>query len=477
MADDDDWGITPDYKNEMTEKEQRYGSKAVPGRIGHIDMDELRKDVVKADEESKKNTLPSASYGYGGKFGVEKDRMDASAVGNDYQSELNKHSSQRDYAKGFGGKYGVETDRQDKAAVGYDHHEELSKHASQKDYSVGFGGKYGVQTDRVDASSVGYKDTNEPPTLHPSQQRAGVTGGENRASELRARFEKLALNMEKPAELPARPDVGKLKPNIFAQPKPTEEPKLEPRPTNVKSRTKEWPPKPEGRKEEEEKPTPAPPPQIQVPKAATFEKPETEIPKAATIEKPKPEVSTLETSELPKPEFPIPIRPPSPESDEFEPPETPTPSSPQPQTTNENVPVSPVPEKEPSKPSTITAVAIYDFQGSQNDELSFMAGDEIEDIDKFDAAWWMGRIGNRVGIFPANRVQENTEGVAAAPASPAVKNIIAMALYDFEGSQSDELSFKAGDEIVDIVKFDTDWWSGRIGDRVGIFPANRVSEN
>lgn len=39
-------------------------------------MDELRKNVVKADEESKKNALPSASYGYGGKFGVEKDRMD-----------------------------------------------------------------------------------------------------------------------------------------------------------------------------------------------------------------------------------------------------------------------------------------------------------------------------------------------------------------------------------------------------------------
>lgn len=52
---------------------------------------------------------------------------------------------------------------------------------------------------------------------------AGVVGGENRASELRARFEKLALDMNKPAELPARPDVGKLKPRTFAQPKPAEE--------------------------------------------------------------------------------------------------------------------------------------------------------------------------------------------------------------------------------------------------------------
>lgn len=52
---------------------------------------------------------------------------------------------------------------------------------------------------------------------------AEVIGGQNRASELRARFEKLALDMNKPAERPARPDVGKIKPAVFVQPKPTEE--------------------------------------------------------------------------------------------------------------------------------------------------------------------------------------------------------------------------------------------------------------
>lgn len=37
-----------------------------------------------------------------------------------------------DYAKGFGGKYGVQTDRQDRSAVGWDHIEKTEKHASQK---------------------------------------------------------------------------------------------------------------------------------------------------------------------------------------------------------------------------------------------------------------------------------------------------------------------------------------------------------
>ena len=37
-----------------------------------------------------------------------------------------------DYATGFGGKYGVQTDRKDKSALGWDHQESLSQHDSQK---------------------------------------------------------------------------------------------------------------------------------------------------------------------------------------------------------------------------------------------------------------------------------------------------------------------------------------------------------
>ena len=37
-----------------------------------------------------------------------------------------------DYKAGFGGKYGVQNDRQDKSAVGWDHQEALQKHESQK---------------------------------------------------------------------------------------------------------------------------------------------------------------------------------------------------------------------------------------------------------------------------------------------------------------------------------------------------------
>lgn len=80
-------------------------------------MNKLREETARGNELAKqkqKSEQPDAAYGYGGKFGVEKDRMDSCAVGHDYVAKLNKHESQTDYSTGFGGKYGVQTDRVDK---------------------------------------------------------------------------------------------------------------------------------------------------------------------------------------------------------------------------------------------------------------------------------------------------------------------------------------------------------------------------
>ena len=45
---------------------------------------------------------------------------------------LNFYFYDTDYKDGFGGKYGVQNDRQDKSAVGWDHQETVQKHESQK---------------------------------------------------------------------------------------------------------------------------------------------------------------------------------------------------------------------------------------------------------------------------------------------------------------------------------------------------------
>lgn len=41
-------------------------------------------------------------------------------------------ASSSDYSSGFGGKFGVQKDRVDKSAVGWEYHEKVEKHASQK---------------------------------------------------------------------------------------------------------------------------------------------------------------------------------------------------------------------------------------------------------------------------------------------------------------------------------------------------------
>uniref|UniRef100_A0A8C5PWZ6 Cortactin n=1 Tax=Leptobrachium leishanense TaxID=445787 RepID=A0A8C5PWZ6_9ANUR len=185
------------------EKEQRWGAKTVEGsgHQEHINIHTLRENVSQEHQCLKENELqsgPQASHGYGGKFGVEKDRMDKSAVGHEYQSKLSKHCSQSDatrgfggkfgvqsdrvdqvrillcatqlnYTTGFGGKFGVQADRVDKSAVGFDYQGKTEKHESQKDYSKGFGGKYGIDKDNVDKSAVGY-EYQAKPEKHESQK-------------------------------------------------------------------------------------------------------------------------------------------------------------------------------------------------------------------------------------------------------------------------------------------------------------------
>ncbi|XP_008301389.1 src substrate cortactin isoform X4 [Stegastes partitus] len=170
----DDWETDPDFENDVSEKEQRWGAKTVAGsgHQEHIDIHRLRETVSTEHTSLKQKELeamPKASEGYGGKFGVQQDRMDKSAVGHDYQSKLSKHCSQTDTSKGFGGKFGVQADRVDQSAVGFEYAGKTEKHASQKDYSTGFGGQYGVQADRVDQSAVGF-DYQGKTEKHESQK-------------------------------------------------------------------------------------------------------------------------------------------------------------------------------------------------------------------------------------------------------------------------------------------------------------------
>ncbi|KAJ3349906.1 hypothetical protein HDU83_000198 [Entophlyctis luteolus] len=49
--------------------------------------------------------------------------------------------------------------------------------------------------------------------------------------------------------------------------------------------------------------------------------------------------------------------------------------------------------------------AMYDFDGQREGDLSFRTGETITVLQKNANDWWLGRIGGREGVFPANYVQ------------------------------------------------------------------------
>jgi intersectin len=48
-----------------------------------------------------------------------------------------------------------------------------------------------------------------------------------------------------------------------------------------------------------------------------------------------------------------------------------------------------------------------------------------------------------------------------------------IACYPYQSAESGDLQFEAGEDVL-VVKKDGDWWTGVIGNRTGIFPANYV---
>ncbi|KAL4955716.1 hypothetical protein BDW69DRAFT_110630 [Aspergillus filifer] len=108
-----------------------------------------------------------------------------------------------------------------------------------------------------------------------------------------------------------------------------------------------------------------------------------------------------------------------------------------------------------------------------------------------------GRFSNRNDTFDSyNRPRSNTydddyvysDRKPSRPTAPkpvfgqrtggaaSLRDDQAVALYTFDADQDGDLGFKKG-EVITIVKRTEkkeDWWTGRIGDRVGIFPANYV---
>uniref|UniRef100_A0A8C1VDF5 Cortactin n=1 Tax=Cyprinus carpio TaxID=7962 RepID=A0A8C1VDF5_CYPCA len=362
----DDWETDPDFENDVSEKEQRWGAKTVAGsgHQEHINIHKLRERVSSEHSELKQKELehmPKASHGYGGKFGLQQDRMDKSAVGHEYQSKLSKHCSQTDTSKGFGGKFGVETDKVDKSAVGFEYQGKTEKHESQKDYVKGFGGKFGVQTDRQDKSAVGW-DHQEKLQLHESQKDyAKGFGGKygvqkDRMDKSAGTFEEVekpsaAYQKTRPVEA-AGSGAGSIKARFESIAKQNEE---EDRKRAEEERARRQAKEKQEQEEEE----------VRRKQEEVRRKQEEEVENSANIYEVEP-VSAEPTYEEP---------------------------------VQEDLYQNPEPDEQNQ-----TSGALPDALPG-DDEISFDPDDIITNIEMIDEGWWRGVCRGAYGLFPANYVE------------------------------------------------------------------------
>jgi len=118
------------------------------------------------------------------------------------------------------------------------------------------------------------------------------------------------------------------------------------------------------------------------------------------------------------------------------------------------------------------AVAQYDYEKAEDNEIDLVEGQYITNIEMVDEDWWMGTNSKgESGLFPSNYVElvEGDDDAAPAPAShepepepaPAAPTAAAAAaapsgptasaLYDYEAAEDNELSFPEGATITGLV--------------------------
>ncbi|KAI2653794.1 Src substrate cortactin [Labeo rohita] len=378
-----------EYQSKLSKHcSQTDTSKGFGGKFG-VEADRVDQSAVGfeyAGKTEKHASQKDYATGFGGRYGVQADRVDQSAVGFDYQGKTEKHESQKDYAKGFGGKFGVETDKVDKSAVGFEYQGKTEKHESQKDYVKGFGGKFGVQSDRQDKSAVGW-DHQEKLQLHESQKDyAKGFGGKygvqkDRMDKSAGTFEEVekpstAYQKTRPVEA-AGSSAGSIKArfeNIAKQKE--EEDRKRAEEERARRQAKE--------KQEQEEANRKQKVCFCATRESTdiYVEPVSEaVENGANIYEVEP-VSAETTYEEPVQE------------DLYQNPEQ-----------DDQYQNSGAQSYEYGEDLGVTAVALYDYQAAGDDEISFDPDDIITNIEMIDEGWWRGVCRGAYGLFPANYVE------------------------------------------------------------------------
>ncbi|KAM4713768.1 uncharacterized protein FYW61_018916 [Anableps anableps] len=151
------------------------------------------------------------------------------------------------------------------------------------------------------------------------------------------------------------------------------------------------------------------------------------------------------------------------------------------------LPVQPAELKEQPDPPAVSGprcVALFDYEGEDDNELTFSQGDVIALLELVGEEWGRGQIHGRAGIFPLNFAEvveplpepppssEETESSATVkPLELKTDEEWVVALFDFPGQTAEDLSFQKGALIQVAEHVDTEWRRGRLDGREGLYPA------
>ncbi|XP_064618193.1 intersectin-1-like isoform X1 [Liolophura sinensis] len=158
--------------------------------------------------------------------------------------------------------------------------------------------------------------------------------------------------------------------------------------------------------------------------------------------------------------------------------------------------MSPTPEQSEAAPEGLLAQALYPWKAKKENHLTFNRGDVISVKEQQDM-WWSGQLDGRVGWFPKSYVKLIGGPLSAVSKTstppPAVvdqpldkvtpqlttttetQGEYYVAMYNYKSGEPSDLTFDEGEVIV-VTKTEGDWWTGHIGERSGIFPANYVKK-
>ncbi|XP_052901175.1 SH3 domain-containing protein 19 isoform X1 [Anopheles moucheti] len=127
-------------------------------------------------------------------------------------------------------------------------------------------------------------------------------------------------------------------------------------------------------------------------------------------------------------------------------------------------------------------IALYDFQGEADEDLSFKTNEKIYLLKRLNNEWYMGRDKRGLeGMFPVNYVEVKVPLAAGcasqeSPHSNEMSSAVKVrALYSFKAEAPEDLTIMENDYVAVLYQITSDWLYGEIDGRKGQFPANYIA--